>query len=179
MAPGVPFCLPSRFQKMARATPNYEDSREFWKPATPRESGTTSGTLRPYCPSCGAQFVTDSLYCHVCGMDRQAADDTERGFRVPAQVGLASRAVSRLVSHSIARLGSRLALLRDVLGQTNASLASLLAGGFCLLAALFTGLFFNATTLLDWQAVQVWRIEWLLAAIALMIAAVLLKKQTK
>jgi len=87
--------------------------------------------------------------------------------------------VAGLVSHSVAGLGRRLALLRDVLGQTNASLASLVAGSFCLLAALFTGVFYNATTLLDWQAVQLWRIEWLLAAIALMIAGVLLKKQSK
>jgi hypothetical protein len=164
---------------MARATPNFDDPAEFWKPATHPESGTTSGAICPYCPSCGTQFVPESLYCHLCGADRQAADDSEIGFPVPASIRQASRAVAGLASHSIAGLGSRLALLRDALGQTNTSLATLFAGGFCLLAALFTGLFFNATTLLDWQAVQLWRIEWLLAAIALMIAGVLLKKQSK
>jgi len=131
------------------------------------------------CPGCGAQFVPDSFYCHVCGSGRQAILEPESAFRFPAWLQLATRAVARLASHSIGSLGSRLALLRDALGQTNASLATLIAGSFCLLAALFTGLFFNATTLLDWQAVQLWRIEWLLAAIALMIAGVLLKKQSK
>jgi hypothetical protein len=168
-----------RFPKMARATPNFDDPAEFWKPATQPESRTASGAIRPYCPSCGTQLVPDSLYCHLCGDDRQAADDPEIGFHVPAHVRLASRAMLQVASNSVAGLGSRLALLRDALGQTNASLATLFGGGFCLLAALFTGLFFNATTLLDWQAIQLWRIEWLLAAIALMIAGVLLKKQSK
>jgi hypothetical protein len=40
-----------------------------------------------------------------------------------------------------------------------------------------TGFLFTATTLLDWQAVQIWRIEWLLAASAVFVAGVLLKKK--
>jgi len=142
---------------MARATPNYEGPAEFWKPVTRTEAGTARATVRPQCQSCGAECVPDSLYCHVCGSDRQAVVDGETGFRVPAGIRLASRAVARMTSHSIAGLASRFALLRDALGQTNASLAALLAGGFCMLGALVTGFFYNATSLLDWQAVQLWR----------------------
>jgi hypothetical protein len=40
-----------------------------------------------------------------------------------------------------------------------------------------TGFLFSATTLLDWQAVQLWRIEWLLAATAIFAAGFLLKKK--
>src|SRR5215831_9953992 len=107
---------------MARAMPNYEGPAEFWKPAARTESGTASGTVRPDCPSCGAQLVPDSLYCHVCGSDRQGGDQSKTGFGVPAGLHLASRTVVGLVSHSVAGLGRRLALLRNVLGQTNASL---------------------------------------------------------
>jgi hypothetical protein len=32
--------------------------------------------------------------------------------------------------------------------------------------ALLVGIVFTARTALDWQAIQMWRIEWLLAAIA-------------
>jgi hypothetical protein len=39
-------------------------------------------------------------------------------------------------------------------------------------------LVFTATTVLDWQAVQVWRIEWLLAAAVAFLAAILLKRPT-
>lgn len=166
---------------MPRVTPNYEGRAEFWKPAvaTRTEGGTPRDTVHPYCRSCGAECVPDSLYCHVCGSDRQADVDIESGRRVPTVVRLAFRAVARLASHSVAAVASRLASLRDALGQTNASMAALLAGGFCLIAALVTGFFFSATTLLDWQAVQLWRIEWLLAAVALMTTGVLLKKQSK
>jgi hypothetical protein len=46
-----------------------------------------------------------------------------------------------------------------------------------MVAALLTGFIFSAATVLDWQAVQLWRIEWLLAAIALFVAGILLKKR--
>jgi hypothetical protein len=36
---------------------------------------------------------------------------------------------------------------------------------------------FNPTTLVDWQAIQLWRIEWFLAAIAILLAGLLLKKK--
>jgi hypothetical protein len=43
-------------------------------------------------------------------------------------------------------------------------------------AAVMTGLVYSANTLVDWQAVQTWRIEWLLAAAVAFIAGILLKK---
>ncbi len=67
--------------------------------------------------------------------------------------------------------------LRDALGQNTASLVALSLGGAFVIAAVATGLFFTANTLLDWQAIQVWRIEWLLAAIAAFVAGILLKKK--
>jgi hypothetical protein len=43
-------------------------------------------------------------------------------------------------------------------------------------AAVITGFLYTATTVLDWQAVQIWRIEWLLAALAIFAGGLLLKK---
>jgi hypothetical protein len=42
----------------------------------------------------------------------------------------------------------------------------------------FTGFIYKADTLVDWQAIQVWRIEWLLAGCLAMLAGILLKKTT-
>jgi hypothetical protein len=56
-------------------------------------------------------------------------------------------------------------------------LVALMLGCGCLIAAVATGLVFTATTLLDWQAVQLWRIEWLLGAVAMFAAGFLLKKK--
>jgi hypothetical protein len=42
--------------------------------------------------------------------------------------------------------------------------------------ALAVGVFFSARTVLDWQAIQIWRIEWLVGAVAAFAAGLLLKK---
>jgi len=46
------------------------------------------------------------------------------------------------------------------------------------LFALGVGLFFSVRTTLDWEAVQVWRIQWLLGASASFLAGILLKKSS-
>ena len=51
-----------------------------------------------------------------------------------------------------------------------------LLGVFCVVGALAVSVFFSARTALDWQAIQLWRIEWLLAAVAAFVAGLLLKK---
>jgi len=53
--------------------------------------------------------------------------------------------------------------IKDQLGLPTGSMVAFLIGLGCALAAILTGLIFSASTVLDWQAVQVWRIEWLLA----------------
>jgi hypothetical protein len=68
------------------------------------------------------------------------------------------------------------ASLAERLDVGKASAIAFLVGGFCILGALGVSLFFSSRTLLDWQAIQLWRIEWLLAAIASFAAGVLLKK---
>jgi hypothetical protein len=46
----------------------------------------------------------------------------------------------------------------------------------CILGAIAVGFVFTVQNLVDWQAVQIWRIQWLLAAAAAFIAGILLKK---
>jgi hypothetical protein len=41
---------------------------------------------------------------------------------------------------------------------------------------LATGVIYKTGTLADWQAMQIWRIEWLLGASAALLAAILLKR---
>jgi hypothetical protein len=50
-----------------------------------------------------------------------------------------------------------------------------LVGILCVLGAIAVSAFFSVRTLLDWQAIQLWRIEWLLAAVASFVAGCLLK----
>jgi hypothetical protein len=144
---------------MAQMAPNYDERQEFWKPAVaPRqEQAHNAEVTEQVCQQCGTDFVVGSRFCYVCGSDRAAnlADTTVTGLR--AWIDFAS--------------------LRDTLGLTNASLIAFILGCACVIAAIVTGFVFTASTLLDWQAVQLWRIEWLLGAVAIFAAGVLLKKK--
>ena len=122
-----------------------------------QENQPAVASAEQICQNCGSDYLLGSRFCHVCGADRQInlADSTPTG-----------------VSAWLDFIG-----LRDALGQTTASFIALILGCACLIAAAVTGFLFTATTLLDWQAVQLWRIEWLLGASAMFVAGVLLKKK--
>jgi len=142
---------------MAHLAPNYEERQEFWKPAVaPRQEAAAESTDQ-VCQECGTDFVLGSRFCYVCGSDRHANLATVPAMGLRAWVDFAS--------------------LREALGQSNASLVALILGFACIIAAIVTGFVFTATTLLDWQAVQLWRIEWLLGAVAMFAAGFLLKKK--
>lgn len=144
---------------MAHMAPNYEERQEFWKPVvSPRPENAQVAATEQVCPNCGTDFILGSRFCHICGADRNVnlSDAT-------AVTGL--------------RAWFDYASLRDALGQSTASLAAFIIGCACVIAAAVTGFLFTATTLLDWQAVQVWRIEWLLAGVAAFVAGLMLKNK--
>jgi uncharacterized protein (DUF983 family) len=143
---------------MAHMAPNYEERQEFWKPVVSSQPENQQAAASEHvCPHCGTDYIVGSRFCHTCGADRNInlADTTVTGLR--AWFDYAS--------------------LRDALGQTTASLVAFIVGCVCVIAAAATGFLFTATTFMDWEAVQVWRIEWLLAGIAAFVAGVLLKKK--
>ena len=143
---------------MAQLAPNYEERQEFWKPAAaPRHEATTTQASDQVCQECGTDYILGSRFCYACGSDRNASLVSAPVKGLPAWVDFAS--------------------LREALGQNNASLIALVLGFACVIAAIVTGVVFTATTLLDWQAVQLWRIEWLLGAVAMFAAGFLLKKK--
>jgi len=53
----------------------------------------------------------------------------------------------------------------------------LILGLGCLFGAAVTGEVFRTESLFDWQAIQVRRIEWLLAAAVILLAGILLKSK--
>jgi hypothetical protein len=141
---------------MADASPHLEQHEEFWKPAAVSSSETSVHDLvRPVCRNCGTDFLIGAHFCYICGTARHVVAGRERGLNP----------------------WSALAHLPSLLGLNVASLVAMVLGCACLVAAVVTGFVFTATTLLDWQAVQIWRIEWLLAAVALFAFGVLLKKR--
>ena len=139
---------------MANTISNVQDRGEFWRPPIETRRETLSAAQAESCPGCGTEFVAGSHFCHVCGAEREPQ--------------FAARRFQWMRFLDIRRMQQRL-------GISLASVVALIVGVICALAAVGTGLIFSATTVLDWQAVQVWRIEWLLAAIAAFLGGILLK----
>ena len=68
-------------------------------------------------------------------------------------------------------------VIRTQSGLSTVSLVFVLAAAIFLLATVMTGLIYNTSTLAEWQAVQTWRVEWLLATVVALLAAILFKSK--
>jgi len=131
-----------------------EGRQEFWRPA---QEQLYANTVAPpqACSECGADYVLGSRFCHVCGAGR---DESTR--------------------ETSSNLRDKMAFVTRVPQALSLSLASTVLfaiGAFCALAAIVVGFIYSATTLVDWQAVQIWKMEWMLGSIIAMLAALLLK----
>ncbi len=131
---------------------------EYWRPVVQNNRGQEIPhdvrTRVEVCENCGTEFVVGSRFCHVCGGERAAVQSTNRWTEI-------------LDFDNI----------RHAVGLSTGSLIAFFVGIVCVLAALATGFIYSANTLVDWQAVQTWRIEWLLAAAVAFIAGILLKRE--
>lgn len=134
--------------------------QEFWRPPMSASESVAhreaSEDRRATC-RCGTEFLVSSLYCHACGASRP-----DPGVRIARTLEIPGLA-------ELAAFGVRL-------GLTTPTLIAFLLGILCVVGALAVSVFFSARTLLDWQAIQLWRIEWLLASAAAFLAGCLLKK---
>jgi len=157
---------------MAEVAHNAE--REFWQPpvASPPvtiEPAAPTGLVE-VCDGCETEFIPGSRFCHACGAER-AERTTKHDPWQWIRVGLSW--FRQLEFQNIERW---VVSTRTWLGLPTAALVSFTIGMFCVAGAVLVGLIFSVQTTLDWQAVQVWRIEWLLGATVSFLAGILLKK---
>jgi hypothetical protein len=129
--------------------------QEFWRPPAQTLSSPAGAVSTEVCPRCNTDFVVGARYCHVCGTAREPQPE--------------------ITTHGLTRYLD-FHFIRESLGQTIGSLVAFLAGVVCLIITGAIGVMYTATTTLDWQAIQVWRVQWLLAAIAAFLAGLLLKR---
>lgn len=129
---------------------------EFWRPPVQAASPEPDARIRvEICPRCNTEFIVGSRFCYVCGTEREP------------QPEVAESRLARMLDFQI---------IRENLGLTVPSLVAFIVGIICVGAAAATGFLYTASTLLDWQAVQIWRIEWLLASAVAFVAGILLKR---
>jgi len=171
-----------------------ETHQEFWRapsPVTTEEMVVRDPVpaMAESCSRCGSEFLLGSRFCHSCGGRRREAAMTADAHADAAEfANLWKQAVSRV--HAVAgsipwnkiSLPSWLRYLhfheiKSWIGLSTASLIAFVLGIGCVAGALLVGLL-TAKTLVDWQAIQFYRAEWLLAATASFVAGILLKKSS-
>lgn len=148
---------------MSEVVPDVQ--REFWRPPAVRPPAIALAavvpTLADRCSGCSAEFVAGSRFCYLCGAARAVQTDlsAKTAGSNPASF---FRALSfQNVKHS--------------LGLPLASLIAFLIGIGCVLSAMLVGVVYSDETTGAFQAVQLWRMEWLLGAAVALAAGILLK----
>lgn len=172
-----------------------ETHQEFWRPPSPVMAEElvfpeVAPTMAVTCKRCGTEFLLGSRFCHTCGARRPEAMSTaSTRMDAAALAGFWRQGISQLSSGSVAIARFTLDHLKtpvwlrslsfeeitDRIGLRAASLIAFVIGLGCVAGALLVGLL-NARTLVDWQAIQFYRVEWLLGATASFVAGILLKK---
>ena len=164
---------------------------EFWRPPVPsveKELAVqeTATSMAQVCPGCGTEYLLGSRFCHSCGGKRPvgavATAKTDAGLmvRLREQLTEAARTTASIFSLPDSKVPSWVHYLsfheiKMRVGLPTASLVAFFIGIGCVAGALLVGLL-TAKTLMDWQAIQFYRAEWLLAATASFTAGILLKK---
>jgi|SRR5579864_201310 len=165
---------------------------EFWRPPALNEEvavGDTQPAMAEACPRCGTEFLLGSNFCHSCGGRRPAAISSSARADAAALAGLWERAICRIqaavagVPWNTVRFPSWMRHLhfheiKSRLGLPTASLIAFVIGLSCVAGALLAGLY-SVKTWNDFQAIQYYRAEWLLAATASFVAGILLKKPSQ
>jgi hypothetical protein len=133
-------------------------TEEYWRPANRQAERVIKPLTTPsLCATCETEYPTGARFCYVCGQERDPKIASREPFS-PIQ----------LLDMEVIRQRLRLSV---------GSLVFFLLALACMAGALLTGFVYRPSTVLDWQAVQTWRIEWLLAATAAMLGGILLKKK--
>ena len=173
----------------------HETQQEFWRPPVVREIASEEvivsdvvPTMAEACPHCATEFLLGSRFCHACGAHRP---EKGKGLRVVPARALARDFFSEKLAwlqSATSDLSKRKIAVPDWLrylhfheikrsiGLPTPSLVAFMIGLGCVLGMLGVSLFYRASNLAEFQAIQMWRIEWLLAAIASFVAGLLLKR---
>lgn len=133
--------------------------QEFWRPPVAKQQDSAAISVTPSmeeaCEGCGTEFMVDSRFCYNCGAPREMRSKSS-----------ASNWTRYFEFHTI----------QQALGLPLGSLVAFLAGLGCLGAAIAVGFIYSVQNFADFQAIQFWRMQWLLGAVAAFVAGILLKR---
>jgi ribosomal protein L37E len=128
--------------------------QDYWRP--PVNAGSSSG-MAEACRRCGTEFMVGAAFCHICGMGRhrsapKLSNDWTRHFQLLRTLEFSN--------------------VKRWFGLPLAPLCAFLLGTAFLLVAVIVGLLNS-----EFEVIQFWRIQWLMAACAAYLAGILLKNR--
>jgi ribosomal protein L37E len=130
--------------------------QEFWRPPVSQPETTTN--LAEACRRCGTEFMVGSAFCHICGANRHSSTTTADSW----------------VRHLGFVRAIEFGRVKSWLGLPVPSLCAFLLGIALLILAVAVS-FVTVHDVSDFEAVQLWRIQWLMAACAAFLVGILLK----
>ena len=145
---------------VGRAGPPAADASRNAKMKT--ETSKVNTPSNPAACQCGTEFMLGAGFCHVCGSPRHALNSSP-------QISWKHVVQQALVVVQFQNIKSWLNL-------PTASLIAFLFGLGCIFGALMTGMIYSAQNFSDFEAIQLWRMQWLLGSVAAFVAAILLKR---
>jgi len=129
--------------------------QEFWRPPL---NTAASAELADTCSRCGTEFMVGAAFCHICGASRHKA--------------VAGSSWVKAFSFLRAMEFSR---VRTWFGLPLPSLLSFIAGIGFLITAISVSFIEVGDSLSGFEAIQLWRIQWLMAACAAFLVGILFK----
>lgn len=176
----------------------HDARQEFWRspgvlePAVEATLPAATAEMAEACADCGTEFMIGAKFCHTCGLRRPPVATAGTDGAVIA--GLWARSITWMGawvrwwwSGSVVASWRRISLpdwmqylhfhkIKRWIGLPTAALIAFMIGLGCVAGAIGVSLVYRASNLAEFQAIQMWRIEWLVAATASFVAGILLKK---
>ena len=137
----------------------HDTQHEFWRP--PANPPAAQPVLADACRRCGTEFMVGAAFCHVCGSNRHREGATQARNWMKYLEPVRALDFSRI---------------KNWFGLPLPSLCAFLIGIGFIFVALTMGLM-SVHDYTDFEAIQFWRIQWLVAACAAFLAGILLKSR--
>lgn len=167
--------------------------QEFWQsptvlePATEPAPSVVAPGMAEACAGCRSEYMIGARFCHTCGLRRPLLAEVGTDAEGLVSVWPLKMAWAQLWVDWATAYWRRLSFpdwlrylhfheIKRWVGLPTAALIAFMIGLGCIAGAIGVSLFYRASNLAEFQAIQMWRIEWLLAATASFVAGILLKK---
>jgi hypothetical protein len=166
----------------------HDIQQEYWRPPVALASAAeivvpiAPPTMAEVCARCSSEFMIGSSFCHACGAHRPENSSRNARSFVKGKIEWLQSATLDLSKHRF-KFPAWLHYLhfheiKRWVGLPTPSLIAFMIGLGCVVGAIGVSVFYRASNLAEFQAIQMWRIEWLLGATASFVAGILLKKPT-